>query len=212
MIVKSTGRYRLEKSNIGHCDQTEKTIQLLKAGPPQTFENYLHDHVVIFSISHGHPMHESCRKFFKFCFNCTFFTTNTYKWLHDYTKYSAKPWLSIPYSSAWHIRTEDYPPIYPWISNHRPYLVSFVGSLQTDSAHSNKLRARFIQQCNNTKLKDGVMWGKKPLCRVVTPQGEGRAAGIISKFTDVYRSSIFCLCPPGKTMNLCISMHVCVCV
>ena len=71
------------------------------------FKRDLHDHVLIYSISHGHPLHSSCKKFLRFCYNCTFFTTNTYPKLHKMTLYTAR------------VSAEDHlsPPIMPNISN-----------------------------------------------------------------------------------------------
>ena len=60
MIVKETGRYRLEKSNIGKCPLAKKAIAYMKLQPKDFFKNYLHDHIVIFSISHGlYPLSSS---------------------------------------------------------------------------------------------------------------------------------------------------------
>lgn len=195
MIDSQTGKFKLDRHNIGHCRLTEDAIHLMTSQATEmTFKHNLHDHVVIFSISHGHPLHSSCKKFFSFCYNCTFFTTNTYPKLHEMTLYTARPWFSIPYASSWH--WSDVVKELPWEGNHtRPYLITFVGSTHTENQHSNRLRARFLKQCNNSALGVHQLGQQDAHCHLVMPI-EGRFTEGMEDLS-VYRNSVFCLSPPG---------------
>jgi hypothetical protein len=125
MISNKTGKYKLDKDTIGQCPHASKAIEHLQMETTTRKPNFLNDHVLIFSISHGHPMKGSCRKFFDYCYNCTVLTTNTYEWLQNMTKFTKRPWYSIPYASAWHYSNDIR--FFPWENNDsikKKYLIT----------------------------------------------------------------------------------------
>jgi len=61
MVSNKTGRYKIDRDSIGHCPRARQVISFMKNEPPAVFKNFLHDHVLIFSISHGHPLKKSCK-------------------------------------------------------------------------------------------------------------------------------------------------------
>lgn len=166
------------------------------------------DHFMIYSASLlSQGLSSKLKRLFRICANVTVFTFETFE------KYETKKFkgFSLPYLTA-----IPYPSIYHWFqpagersipalmddgSDKKKFLASLLASTQTNQPDSNKFRRFLMNQCiefdehkSDLSVKyDHLCWRRDIGSR------DNRNNFDVSAISDVYRSSVFCLMPPGDT-------------
>ena len=115
-----------------------------------------HDHFLLFSITAYQMVGIMVKEFFMFvCQNCTVITIETSPTKTAIPGRTRKKWFAVPYPSSyhWHENIKQL----PWlpqdgfnslqISNNRPILALFIGSVKPSQASSKKLRMTLYNQC-----------------------------------------------------------------
>jgi hypothetical protein len=162
--------------------RAEKLTKLL--GESKWFQRHNgRDHVVLWSLGQYHPWPRGCDRFMhSFCRHCTF----TCYWM-DPHKVDNR-FVSVPFPAAYHFH-DDIRHI-PWevgpVEN-RNLTVVYLGSTQTLTPPHTKIRRAMVIQCEQHASRQ---------CRWLQIEHSSKDSSI-SKYLTIYKSSIFCLCPPG---------------
>ena len=154
------------------------------------WKNNGHDHFIIFSITSYQIIGIGAKNFITdICTNCTVLTietTPTRSARRYYVKRSRKYWYAVPYPSSFHwwegIKT------LPWTQTRdREYLAIFIGSVDTLTPSSNRLRKALHRDCKSENST--CLWfDTVHACSGVLNQTDGML---------LYRKTIFCLTPTG---------------
>ena len=104
--------------------------------------NYAMDHYIL---------KPKCKSFLLACSNCTKLAIDDYSYLYgnplDGTTVRGDYWHAVPFPSDFHWTTKTKPP-FPWENQHRPLLVSYVGSDKSYYGPARKIRQSIISYCN----------------------------------------------------------------
>ena len=163
--------------------RAEKLMNILRES--KYFQRYEgRDHVVLWSLGQYHPWpRASCDTFMhSFCRHCTF----TCYWM-DPHKVDNR-FVSVPFPSAYHYHDEIK--TIPWAVRpveDRNLTVVYLGSTQTLTPPHTKIRRAMVIQCEAHASKQ---------CRWLQIKHSSKDNSI-SKYLTIYKSSIFCLSPPG---------------
>lgn len=161
------------------------------------WKNRGHDHFVFFSVTSYQIIGIGAKVFLtQGCMNCsvlTIETSPTFTARKYYSGKSKKWWYAVPYPSSFHW-WEGIKEL-PWISKPtdppRPYLAVFIGSLDTQTPHSNIVRRRMQKDC--------LVEPKH--CKWIDTAHS--CSGMVNNSNSmlIYRQSTFCLAPPGDSLT-----------
>ena len=106
---------------------------------------------------------------------------------------SKKWWYAVPYPSSFHWSKLIPRGHEPWRlrSAKRPQLVLCVGSVQTLTPESTRLRRKLYSQCGAENASAVCVWHQ------IAHASNGMVNG--SDLMALYTQSTFCLCPPGDS-------------
>ncbi len=156
-----------------------------------------HDHFVFFSVTSYQIIGIGAKVFLtQGCMNCsvlTIETSPTFTARKYYSGKSKKWWYAVPYPSSihWWEGIKDLPWIHKESDPPRPYLAVFIGSLDTQTPHSNIVRRKMNADC---MLEPSI-------CKWFDTAHS--CSGMVNQSNNmlVYRQATFCLAPPGDSLT-----------
>eukprot|EP01041_Mallomonas_annulata_P011284 gene11284-23611_t len=196
IINSHTGRER--SMAWSGCDIAPFASELFKneiARNPNKLD-FGHDHFMIFDLSNGHHMQESCYKFLSLCANCTILSIETLlyntpysDWMNEYHIPIARKWSGIPFPAAIHWNIHMKNNSYPWNFNRfiRQRLSVFWGNPWVQNKYASRLRYKIIEQCRAVHNDECSTYGSGK---------QGRAHHNVSDLL-IYTNTTFCIHPAG---------------
>lgn len=180
------GNFRKDCTKVHRCSPgyVDNILNNISSQPYFTRFNGS-DHVLLWSLGHYHPWPKNdCNILMSInCKNCAI----TCYWM-DPTLVN-NHFISIPFPSSYHWNNKIIDQ--PWLRKSNPnrtFIISYLGGIQTLNPDHTKIRREMTEQCKQIQNKTLCNWIQ------ITHSSTDK---LLTQSIQVYRHSIFCLCPPG---------------
>lgn len=163
------------------------------------------DHFMIYSASMlSQTISSKLKRLFRICANVTIFTFETFegRGVKAFKGFKLPNLVAVPYPSIYHWNERTGARSVPVLLADqvpRVYLSSLLASTQTNQPDSNRFRKLLLHQCQRADRQQVFGEYKRVCWHRDIGSRDNRNNFDMTVVSAVYRSSVFCLMPPGDT-------------